>query len=265
MDKVRPGRECRIEGCGENRIAFMQKDKNRLDGHKPICKVHQSEDTRARYKANREARLAYNRAYRKANREAKRAYNLAYREANRDATSAYRRTYYEANRETVLESMHAYHARNATRSDEEILAAQRSLRPDGLKTCRKCREDLPLAAFSVDRSKADGLHKVCRACDGTNLRRIGLPFWAEIGIDPNVCWYCDKPAKHVDHVWPQKLGGEDISENLVPACAWCNVSKNAKPPREWMSTRPLVVRDNFDAVMRYADAMAQASFNARAI
>ncbi|MQS39595.1 HNH endonuclease [Streptomyces katsurahamanus] len=50
------------------------------------------------------------------------------------------------------------------------------------------------------------------------------------------CAYCDAPAEHLDHVVPLAKGGADREENMVPACAPCNLSKGAKTLEEWGRT-----------------------------
>lgn len=47
------------------------------------------------------------------------------------------------------------------------------------------------------------------------------------------CVYCDRDASHVDHVLPRSRGGADELDNLVPACAACNMAKGSKTPQEW--------------------------------
>lgn len=45
------------------------------------------------------------------------------------------------------------------------------------------------------------------------------------------CWICQTaPMEHWDHVKPISKGGSHILANLRPACAKCNVSKNARWP-----------------------------------
>lgn len=51
----------------------------------------------------------------------------------------------------------------------------------------------------------------------------------------NCCNYCGCPDNlALDHIFPQKLGGEDSGENLVFACRSCNSSKGKKDLMEWM-------------------------------
>lgn len=48
-----------------------------------------------------------------------------------------------------------------------------------------------------------------------------------------LCAYCPAPFEHWDHVFPLARGGAHEIENLVPACARCNMSKGAKTLHEW--------------------------------
>ena len=50
------------------------------------------------------------------------------------------------------------------------------------------------------------------------------------------CYWCGKKVGrlyHVDHVVPLALGGSNGAENLVIACAVCNLSKGARHPMDW--------------------------------
>ena len=65
--------------------------------------------------------------------------------------------------------------------------------------------------------------------------------WAAIRIeiisrDGKKCRYCGttKGPFHIDHVLPRSRGGSDSHENLVVACAACNMSKGARTPEEWL-------------------------------
>ena len=53
-----------------------------------------------------------------------------------------------------------------------------------------------------------------------------------------VCNYCGSTEKlSLDHIFPQKHGGQDNAENLVFACRTCNSSKGKKDLMEWMNLR----------------------------
>lgn len=56
--------------------------------------------------------------------------------------------------------------------------------------------------------------------------------WAEHG---GLCSYCgEAEAEHWDHVVPLALGGTHGMENLVPACADCNLTKSAQHPLDFL-------------------------------
>ena len=53
-----------------------------------------------------------------------------------------------------------------------------------------------------------------------------------------ICNYCGSSEKlALDHIFPQKYGGQDNAENLIFACRTCNSSKGKKDLMEWMSFR----------------------------
>jgi hypothetical protein len=53
--------------------------------------------------------------------------------------------------------------------------------------------------------------------------------------DGSSCVYCgcEKGPFHLDHVTPYSRGGLTTVENLVVACAVCNISKGSKTVEEW--------------------------------
>ncbi|MGV9762403.1 HNH endonuclease [Micromonospora tulbaghiae] len=127
-------------------------------------------------------------------------------------------------------------ARNAARTPEEVAAARDRLRPDGLKRCRKCRDRVPLVAFGVNRTAADGLRDECRACHGADLLRAALPAWED--RDTWSCVYCGAPFADVDHVRPksdhdaEEAAEVDHPRNLAPSCADCNRGPGGKHARD---------------------------------
>lgn len=51
-----------------------------------------------------------------------------------------------------------------------------------------------------------------------------------------ICNYCGSSHKlALDHIFPQKYGGQDNAENLIFACRSCNSSKGKKDLMEWMN------------------------------
>ncbi|WP_310991604.1 HNH endonuclease [Aequorivita marina] len=53
-----------------------------------------------------------------------------------------------------------------------------------------------------------------------------------------ICNYCGSNEKlALDHIFPQRYGGQDNAENLIFACRTCNSSKGKKDLMEWMKFR----------------------------
>ena len=54
----------------------------------------------------------------------------------------------------------------------------------------------------------------------------------------NACAYCGKTGElHQDHFIPVVLNGGYVMGNIIPACQFCNQSKNATHPKEWIPDR----------------------------
>ena len=50
----------------------------------------------------------------------------------------------------------------------------------------------------------------------------------------DVCAYCGAAGKlHWEHIIPVALGGPDSIDNMVRACAPCNLEKGARDPYQW--------------------------------
>ena len=48
-------------------------------------------------------------------------------------------------------------------------------------------------------------------------------------LSGNKCSYCGSTENlTLDHIFPQKLGGKDVGDNLIYACRSCNSSKGKK-------------------------------------
>lgn len=155
-----------------------------------------------------------------------------------------------AYRKTVSErgsrpSQSEYHRRrrekNYARSDEEIREDQRVKRPTGTKMCRACRVEQPLAQYSVDRSRGDGLVELCKPCAAVRnadyRTRPYLEYWISKGI-PLECYVCGGEwveGHHSDHVIPESLGGPDDPHNRLPLCPNHNTSKNGSPLSDWVA------------------------------
>lgn len=73
------------------------------------------------------------------------------------------------------------------------------------------------------------------------IRRGSTSAWRIIRLliferDDYICAYCKvfTESPHCDHVLPVSRGGESTMDNLVTACAKCNLTKSDKTPEEWL-------------------------------
>lgn len=57
--------------------------------------------------------------------------------------------------------------------------------------------------------------------------------------DGSKCVYCgnENGPFHFDHLWPVSKGGSDDANNIVIACAPCNLSKGGKTLAEWVGAK----------------------------
>lgn len=56
----------------------------------------------------------------------------------------------------------------------------------------------------------------------------------------NVCAYCGSSGVlHWEHIIPASRGGPDVIDNMVRACAPCNLAKGSRDPYQWyLGTKP---------------------------
>lgn len=80
--------------------------------------------------------------------------------------------------------------------------------------------------------------------------------------DNHACRYCGQAAPdvklHVDHVIPTTLGGADTPENLVTACAPCNLGKASTSPDEHIIADVAADALRWAAAIKHAAAIASA-------
>lgn len=222
MSRV-PEKACSV--CREVKaLGEFGKNRSRKDGLQGECRACRREMGRT-YRSRRDP-------------EKQREYHARWARANpervRENGRKQARRRYERDPSSHRARMKATAVARAARSEAEVKAAQARLRPDGLKKCRVCALDRPLVEFSLDRKRADGLQPECRACNNRGLLDVPglLTLWED--LDLWRCVYCDGPFQHVDHSLARARGGTDDPENLVPACATCNLSKSDRSLGEFL-------------------------------
>ena len=145
--------------------------------------------------AHLEERRAYAATHREEQSARNAAWNAAHPEENRIRWSAY----HEAHREEQRAYTRAWHAAHPEESRAQ---------------CRNRRARLVAATG----------HHTAADVAAQRTRQKGC------------CYYCGEQTGrhyHVDHVVPLSLGGSNGPENLVIACASCNLRTNAKHPMDF--------------------------------
>jgi hypothetical protein len=212
---------CRV--CSEVlRWDTAKRDRRARGGRSTSCRPCDSEIARRRYAANPEAERSRLRARYAAHVEAERARHLAYRSATREARREDDRT---------------RRALYAARTPEEVEAARARLRPDGSKTCRRCREVLPLGAFGRDAMTPDGLRATCRPCEVERVESGARGRYVQSWQDRDLfrCYITGAPLDdpldpmHVEHMLALDNGGEDVPHNTAPAVGSANLRKGTRP------------------------------------
>ena len=163
-----------------------------------------------------------------------------YMEANREKVKEYRRKYREANREELAERQRKW------REDNPEYAREFNQSPEGKAYYSAYRQLPAVKAAAKVYSKAYGQTPAGKAKSqrASHARRAHLEnalntltadeWQAILEAHDFRCAYCgcslldlfNPPTR--DHVTPVSKGGDNIKENVVPACRWCNTSKGNK-------------------------------------
>jgi len=171
--------------------------------------------------------------YAKTHREQRKAYQKRWVENNREYINAKKRAYYQANPRRHHESQYKWNRKNYERliqywktwrkqNPEKVAQYGRSWRRRNPEKVRKQW----LRGDSIRRARKLNASGSFTATD------IDIQYQKQGGL----CWWCGKELHnkyHIDHVIPLSRGGSNYPENLVCACAHCNLSKGSKLPGEW--------------------------------
>lgn len=195
-----PCRECRARLARERRQANPGRHK---------------EATRRYREANPEKVAAALARWRSDNREALEQYHRRYRLQKRDWLNQRQLARYPADPEKFREAHKKWLASNANhiRDYKRRYNTKNRERVHAWLRTRKAR-----------RAGAAGRHS------GAGILR-------QLELQGGLCFYCGEPLgedRHVDHFIPLARGGSNGPENIVLACASCNMRKHTKMPWEFM-------------------------------
>ena len=86
-------------------------------------------------------------------------------------------------------------------------------------------------------SRIDDIYLISRRESKKRFRSTIYEMWG------GECAYCGKPARSLDHVVPRHKGGLTVTENLIPACLFCNGNKGAENWIEWYRKQDFYTAD----------------------
>jgi hypothetical protein len=161
-------------------------------------------------------RETWTKAYREAHKAEMVAYHKTYHEAHKAEHSARAKVYREAHKSELAEHKKAY---------RKAHLAEHAARD---KAWRESHKDSEAARSRAKNNRIRAKRQGCKIAPD-----VSAATYARIMAGDPACTYCPARATHVDHVWPFDLYGAETDENLVPACATCNLDKKAKPLTEW--------------------------------
>jgi 5-methylcytosine-specific restriction endonuclease McrA len=164
--------------------------------------------------------------------EERRATYRAWYIRNRAKKIAVARALYLANRPHYLAAAKANRAANRERQ-LAYLAEYR------LKNAERCREIVRRWNATPGGKAIARWHNLKRRSLVTDVSPAIVE--ARFELFDRRCAYCgsdgDGRSLHADHLLAVKNGGRNFPENIVPACARCNLSKGSKQWRAWYRSR----------------------------
>lgn len=221
-------RACRIDKAANE----FSPDRRSSDGLQARCRACCSAAKKAARDANLHAYRAKERAYVKANKERVYANNNAWREAHPILVKQKKLEWYAKARldPSFLAARAARAAANKDRK-REYDKAYRALDPaKALERAKAWRKANPEKRAAIIR--AYDARRRAQTAGGVSTRDLAA--WTKAA--KKVCYWCGRrcaKSYHVDHYKPLSRGGAHELENLVIACAPCNLKKNAKDPLDF--------------------------------
>ena len=225
----------RCGNCGKNKSAddFSKDKKNKKHGLQSICKVCARERAKAWREANPERQHGLSKAWREANPERERERAKAWREANHERQLNLVKVWREANAERVREinreCSKAWYQSNRERACERA-KAWREANPERERERAKAWRE---ANHELIKARSHRRRACKKNAEGTHTSEdVRLQYNSQKGK----CWHCGVELNgvyHVDHLIPLAKGGTNAANNIVCACAKCNLSKGAKTTQEW--------------------------------
>lgn len=221
--------------CGELKPhSEFSPDKRATTGLQSACRACCVKAKQARYWADPEAARKRQRDYYERNPEPVKASNAKSREKNREKVLAGKKAWYEKVKNTPEFKAKQAAYIEATKDQKRQYDKEYRRRPEiaekQIKRARRWVKANPEKRAAIVRNYRDKR----RAQEESGVGTAELAEWT--AAQKKVCYWCGDKCEssfHVDHYEPLAKGGKHELENLVIACASCNLRKNAKDPLEF--------------------------------
>ncbi len=201
-------------------------DRSVKSGLKAACKECAKIAGRASHRRNKKVRNERSAKYKKENAEKIKLYNEEYRNSNPD----YDKKYYTENKNRINKNNQTYWSTNR----EYLNEWQRNYRRENQSAIQEYSRKKYLNNKEYYKNARNLRRARLMLAEGSHTQREFISLLSLYGY---LCYWCGKDLlpndTHADHYIPLSKGGSDYISNIVPSCAKCNLSKQAKMPAEF--------------------------------
>lgn len=192
-------------------------------------KQRQKEATKKWALANPEKLKALKKANYQKNIEIIKAKKAIYRENNKDKITAYNKEYYSRNPEFHSQRFSAWYAENKEKANERW-KKYHSLNYEKINKHR-----VIYRKNNHEKLVIDSQNRQKRLKDNGGKLSYGIiPKLLKLQKNKCACCKCNLDKYHVDHIIPIAIGGQHIDSNIQILCPFCNQSKHAQHPIDFM-------------------------------
>lgn len=245
---------------------YFYKDKNKKDGLTTICrkcKLEYSEHYRnnnqdivrqSKHKEYEKHKERYRRSFVRW-RENNKEYLKQYLENNKEHRREIKRRWYEENLKHCAEYARKYYSKNKT----YYLRKSKEYREANNETIR-----IKLSLYAKAHPERKRLSEAKRRAQKYKVSfSYSIEAWEECKeYFKKSCAYCGDKNKRLtqDHFIALSKGGEHTKNNIVPACARCNCSKNVKDFFEWYKRQTFYSKQRENRIISYLNIIPKTKY-----
>jgi 5-methylcytosine-specific restriction endonuclease McrA len=181
----------------------------------------------------------YNKEYWRKNRIYLLKHQKEHRQENKEEISIYQKEYRQKNKEKTLEYNNEYHQKNREYASKYAKEYRQENIERILEYRKKNKEKLNIYTrkwSKTEKGKANKQrgHIARRVRENDTVNTLTAQEWIDILKQYKFkCAYCGKEftlfdRETRDHIIPISKGGDNVKENIVPACRSCNSKKYNK-------------------------------------